>query len=63
MYMLPKTQKLYRCRRCGGQVMTSYDGIDCLQCGATYTKEGKLLTDHAKELGLHLLGRKHRSTS
>ena len=63
MYTIVKTQKLHRCQRCGGQVITSYEGIDCLQCGATHTKEGKLLTDHAKELGLHLLSRKHRSAS
>ena len=31
------------CQRCGGQLIRSYDDINCLQCGAPHTQEGKLM--------------------
>ena len=39
-----KTKQPNKCLRCGGQLVDSgYDDDDnCLQCGALYTKDGKL---------------------
>ena len=31
------------CQRCGGQLIRSYDEVNCLQCGAPHTVEGKLV--------------------
>lgn len=31
------------CRRCGGQVMSNYGELSCLQCGAPYSEEGNLI--------------------
>jgi len=45
-----KTKRLYRCQRCGGQVLFSPGDISCLQCGASHTKEGKLATYSTQEL-------------
>ena len=49
--MAKETKQLSTCRRCGGQVIHFSDGINCLQCGAQHTKEGKLATYSAQELG------------
>ncbi|MFC1977868.1 hypothetical protein ACFLWS_06375 [Chloroflexota bacterium] len=38
-----ETRQVPRCQRCGGQVLRFYDGISCLQCGASYTEEDKLV--------------------
>ena len=38
-----KTKQLHTCQRCGGQLIRSYDEINCLQCGAPHTAEGKLV--------------------
>ncbi len=54
------TEKLLKCQRCGGQLIRSWGEIDCLQCGALHTEEGKLLTHCAEELGLHLPRRRRR---
>ncbi len=32
------------CKRCGGQVLRFYDDITCIQCGALYTEDYKLVT-------------------
>lgn len=49
--MVKETKQLFICQRCGGQVLHFSDGINCLQCGAAHTKEGKLATYSAQELG------------
>ncbi|MBI2329180.1 MAG: hypothetical protein HYU85_06055 [Chloroflexi bacterium] len=49
-----------RCQRCGGQLIRSWGEIDCLQCGAIHTAEGKLLTYYAQESGLNLVRRRQR---
>ena len=54
MYSPLETKQRARCQRCGGQLLPFFDGLDCLQCGANHTKEGRLYTDRAKELGLYL---------
>jgi len=38
-----ETKQRYMCQRCGGQLIRSYDEINCLQCGAPHTAEGKLV--------------------
>jgi ribosomal protein L37E len=38
-----KTKRLYKCQRCGGQVLHFSSSTSCLQCGATHTKEGKIV--------------------
>ena len=42
--MLSETKQRHICQRCGGQVMRFYDDVSCLQCGATHTEEGELLS-------------------
>ena len=49
--MVKETKQLSICQRCGGQVLHFSDDISCLQCGAPHTKEGKLATCSAQELG------------
>ena len=48
-YSLSETNQPPRCQRCGGQVIRSYDDISCLQCGASHTEEGKLVTQSAQQ--------------
>ena len=38
-----ETKQCYICQRCGGQLIQSHDDINCLQCGAPHTEEGKLV--------------------
>ena len=38
-----ETKQCHICQRCGGQLIHSYDDINCLQCGAPHTEEGKLV--------------------
>ncbi len=45
-----KTKWIHRCQRCGGQVLFLSGVINCLQCGAPHTKEGKLVTYSTQEL-------------
>lgn len=33
----------FKCQRCGGQVLRSYEDMTCLQCGASHTQEGTLV--------------------
>lgn len=40
------------CCRCGGQVIHSYEDINCLQCGAPHTIEGKLARYSAQQFDL-----------
>ncbi len=59
-YSLLETRQPTRCQRCGGQLIRSWGELDCLQCGALHTEEGKLLTYYAQELGLQLVKRRRR---
>ncbi len=52
--MAKDTKQLLKCQRCGGQVLRLSGDINCLQCGAPYTKEGKLATYCAQELDNYL---------
>ena len=38
-----ETKQYHMCQRCGGQLVHSYDDINCLQCGALHTEEGELV--------------------
>jgi len=38
-----ETKQYHICQRCGGQLIQSHDDINCLQCGAPHTEEGKLV--------------------
>ena len=38
-----ETRQHHKCQRCGGQLIRSHDEINCLQCGAPHTAEGKLM--------------------
>ncbi|MFC1977894.1 hypothetical protein ACFLWS_06505 [Chloroflexota bacterium] len=40
---LSETRQVPRCQRFGGQVLHNYDDSSCLQCGAPYSKEDKLV--------------------
>ena len=55
-----ETRQPTRCQRCGGQVIRSWGEITCLQCSALHTREGRLLSDCAQELGLQLVKRRRR---
>ena len=45
-----ETRQSRICKRCGGQLIRSHDEINCLQCGAPHTEEGRLvLTFSAQE--------------
>ncbi len=59
-HSLLTTGQLLKCQRCGGQLIRSWDELDCLQCGALHTEDGKLLTYYAQELKLHLVRRRRR---
>ena len=37
------TKQCHICQKCGGQLINSYGDINCLQCGAPHTEEGKLV--------------------
>lgn len=37
-----ETRQRHICQRCGGQLIHSHGEINCLQCGAPHTAEGKL---------------------
>ena len=52
--LLSETKQPLRCQRCRGQVLRFSDDISCLQCGAPHTREGKLVTCSAQELGDYL---------
>ena len=41
------TKQRHMCQRCGGQVIRSYDDISCLQCGASHTEEGELVSTYS----------------
>jgi len=53
-YSFLESKQPHRCQRCGGQLIRSYDDIDCLQCGAPHTAQGKLAIYPAQELDLNL---------
>jgi len=38
-----ETKQRHICQRCGGQLIRSHDEINCLQCGAPHSAEGKLM--------------------
>lgn len=38
-----ETRQSRMCKRCGGQLIRSHEEINCLQCGAPHTEEGKLV--------------------
>lgn len=38
-----ETRRHHKCQRCGGQLIRSHDEVNCLQCGAPHTAEGKLM--------------------
>ncbi len=59
-YSFLEAELFPRCQRCGGQVIRSYDELDCLQCSAPHTEEGKLARYPAQELGFSLLRRGRR---
>ncbi len=54
-YAFLETKQRSRCQRCGGQLIRWDDEINCLQCGAPHTEEGKLATYSAQELKPHSL--------
>lgn len=46
-FMLFEIKQRPICQRCGGQLIRSYEGISCLQCSATHTEEGELVSAYA----------------
>jgi len=48
-YAFLETKQRHICRRCGGQVIRSYDDISCLQCGASHTEEGELVSTYSAQ--------------
>jgi hypothetical protein len=42
-----KDRRVMRCQRCGGQLVRSDSDIECLQCGAIHTTDGRLETINA----------------
>ncbi len=55
-HSLLKIKQPSKCLRCGGQIINSTcnDEVNCLQCGALYTKGGKLAAYFVQESRLHL---------
>ena len=47
--MVYEIKKRHICQRCGGQLIRSYDDINCLQCGATPTEEGYLESNRSTQ--------------
>ena len=39
-----KDGRVLKCQRCGGQLVRSDGDIECLQCGAIHTADGRLET-------------------
>lgn len=52
----------FKCQRCGGQVLRSYDDLTCLQCGASHTREGILVAPTCLTQEDITGRRRHRST-
>jgi hypothetical protein len=42
-----KDGRVPKCQRCGGQLVRSDSDIECLQCGAIHTTDGRLETINA----------------
>ena len=46
-YWFLETKQRHVYRRYGGQVIHFCDDISCLQCGASHTEEGELVSTHS----------------
>ena len=60
--ILTNDLRIFPCRRyLGGQVLTNYGELKCIQCSAQYSEHGELITPHRpakKEFNLQPVGKR-----